>query len=200
MLASLEKSTRELGQVNIIQISEDLGAFLINANRTLNQVEFDKVQQCAFALMDELRDSSAMLNHLLSKPALENAIDDAGATVAGLREVVDNSKLDAEFAIKNLRSAAGRIDELLKDQRVDTILTRTAESADQLPPTIARLRAAIKTIDDLLREEQPNIRVLIENLRLVSDDLTRLTGEAKDYPSRIIFGDAPPRIELKKGK
>jgi ABC-type transporter Mla subunit MlaD len=83
---------------------------------------------------------------------------------------------------------------------VDTILTRTAESADQLPPTIARLRAAIKTIDDLLREEQPNIRVLIENLRLVSDDLTRLTGEAKDYPSRIIFGDAPPRIELKKGK
>jgi ABC-type transporter Mla subunit MlaD len=200
MVASLEKSMRELGQVDVAQLGEDLGAFLDNANKTIQQVHIDEVQQRVIALLDELRDSNAKLNHLLAKPALEKAIDDTGATLAGLREVVDHSKDDTQIAIKSLRSAAGRVDDLLNDQRVETILTQVAGTADQLPATMARLRGALKTIDDTLREEQPNIRVIIENLRVVSDDLTRLTGEAKDYPSRIIFGDAPPHIELKRGK
>lgn len=200
MVASLEKSTRELGQVNIVKISESLSAFLDNVNTTIKQIHDDKVQQRVVGLLDELRDSNLKLNNLLRSPTLKKALADAGATVAGLREIMDHSKDDTELAIKSLRGAAGRMENLLNDQRVDTILTRVADTADQLPPTVARLRGAAKTIDDTLREEQQNIRILIENLRLVSDDLTRLTGEARDYPSRILFGDPPPHIKIKGGK
>jgi ABC-type transporter Mla subunit MlaD len=200
LMASLEKSMRELGQVNLVQLGENMGAFLDSANKTIQQVHIDEVQQRVIALLDELRDSNGKLNHLLAKPALEKAIDDAGVTVAGLREVVDHSKDDAQAAIKSLRSAVGRMDELLKDQRLETILTQVAGTADQLPATMARLRGTLKTLDNLLREEQPNISAVIENLRVASDDLTRLTGEANDYPARLIFGEAPPRIELKGGK
>ncbi|MBK9120402.1 MAG: MCE family protein [Phycisphaerales bacterium] len=200
MVASLEKSMRELGQVDIVQLGEDLGAFLDNANKTIQQVHIDEVQQRVIALLDELRDSNAKLHQLLAKPALEKAIDDAGATMAGLREVVDHSKDDAQSALKSLRSAAGRVDNLLNDQRVETILTQVAGTAEQLPATMARLRGTLKTIDELLREEQPNLQIIIENLRVASEDLTRLTGEAKDYPARILFGDAPPRITLKRGQ
>ncbi len=169
MLAAWEKFSRELGQVNVVQLGANVDTFLDNANK------------------------------LLGNPALEKTIADASATVAGLREVVDHSKDDAQLAIKSLRSTAGQLDDLLKDKRVDTILTQAANTADQLPPTVARLRGAIATIDDILREQQQNIRVLLENLRFVSDGLTRLTGEAQDYPARMIFGDAPPHIKLKKG-
>ncbi len=200
LVASLEKTMRELGQVDIVQIGENMGGFLDKADTLIGQIRIEEVQERVFALLNELRDSNSKLNYLLGKPELERAIDDAGATVAGLREVVEHSKGDAQVAIKSLRSAVGRMDKLLNDQRVETILTQVADTADQLPATMARLRSALKTLDDTLREEQPNIRVIIENLRVVSDDLTRLTGEAKDYPSRIIFGDAPPRIELKRGR
>ncbi len=200
MVASLEKSMRELGQVNIVQLGDNLGAFLDNANKTIQQLHLDEVQQRVLALIDGLGDSNKKLNHLLGKPELEKAIDDAGATIAGLRDVVDHSKDDAQLAIRSLSSAAGRIDDLLKDQRLETIFTQVAATADQLPPTVARLRGTVKTIDDVLREEQQNIRVLIENLRLASDDLTRLTGDAQDYPSRMIFGDAPPHVQLRRGK
>jgi ABC-type transporter Mla subunit MlaD len=200
LVASLEKSMRELGQVDIVQLGEDLGAFLDNANKTIQQVHIDEVQCRVIALLDELRESNSKLNHLLGKPELVKAINDTGATVAGLREVVDHSRDDAEVAIKSLRGAAGRLEEILNDQRVESILAGVSATADQLPPAVARLRGIAKTIDDLLREQQQNIRVLIENLRLVSDDLVRLTGDAQKYPARIIFGDAPPRIHLKGGK
>ena len=200
MVASLEKTTRELGQVNLVQLSDSVGTFLDNTNKIIQQVHIDEVQQRVVSLLDELRDSNSKLNHLLGNPAVEKTLADAGATVAGLREVVDHSKGDTELAIKSLRGAAGRMEDLLQDKRVDTILTQVADTAGQLPPTVARLRGTVKTIDDTLREEQQNIRVLIENLRLVSDNLTRLTGEAQDYPARVIFGDAPPHIKLKQGK
>ena len=193
MMKSMEATLANLAQVNVKEIGDNLNTLLVNANKEVEQLQIGTVRDRAIALVDDLRESNAKLRELLSKPELEKAIDDAGGAIAGVRKVVDDSGEDVQVAINNLRSATQRIDELLADERVDTIVDGLADTSAQLPPAAANARRALQTLSSLLREEQQDIEILVQNLRKVSEDLTALSGDAKKNPARIIFGEPPPR-------
>ena len=107
--------------------------------------------------------------------------------------MIGESKEDLTAAIANARNATSKIDALLADERIDAIMDGLEQTSGQLPPAVAQARYTLQTVNSNLREEQQDLRILIQNLRTISEGLAQLSSEAQNNPSRILFGEPPPR-------
>jgi phospholipid/cholesterol/gamma-HCH transport system substrate-binding protein len=67
-----------------------------------------------------------------------------------------------------------------------------------IPEAIAQLNKTVKRLEQLARGQQGDVDVILANLRRVSENLMKLSESAKQYPSQVLFGSAPPRKEEKK--
>ncbi len=193
MMKSMENTLDSLAQVDVKGISENLNTLLVNTNKQINDLQIAVVREKAIALVDELRGTNEKIKELLSKPELEKAIDDAGGAIADIRELTDGSDEDVKAVIANLRSATERVDALLADKRIDAIVQGLADTSEQLPPAAAHARRTLQVLHNLLQEERQDLEVLIQNLRAISENLAALSTDAKDNPSRVLFGNPPPR-------
>jgi ABC-type transporter Mla subunit MlaD len=193
MMKSMENTLSNIAEVDIKGIGENLNKLLVNADKQINDLQIAEVQEKAVALVDELRGTNGKIKELLSKPELDKAIVDAGGAVADIRGLTGESSDDVKAAIANLRRSTERVDALLADKRVDTIVQGLADTSQQLPPAAADVRRTLQGLHSLLREERQDLEVLIQNLRAISENLAALSTDAKTNPSRVLFGNPPPR-------
>ena len=192
MMNSMENTLKNLAQVDVKGISENLNSLLVDADKQIKDLQIVELRERAVALVDELRGTNGKIKELLSKPELEKAIADAGGAITDIRGLTNESAADVKAAVANLRSATERVDVLLADKRVDTIVQGLADTSEQLPPAAASARRALQGLHNLLQEERQDIAVLIKNLRAISEELAALSADAKNNPSRVLFGNPPP--------
>jgi paraquat-inducible protein B len=193
MMKSFENTLNNLAQVDVKGISENLNKVLVDADTQINDLKIAEVREKAVALVDELRGTNDKIKDLLGKPELDKAIVDAGAAIADIRGVTGASSEDVKAAITDLRSVTARVDALLADKRVDTIVQGLADTSEQLPPAAANARRTLQGLQNLLQEERQNIQILIQSLRTVSENLAAVSSDAKENPARVLFGNPPPR-------
>jgi paraquat-inducible protein B len=55
---------------------------------------------------------------------------------------------------------------------------------------------AMSKINMILSDQQQNLEASMSNMRIVSGNLRSLTDNAKNYPSSLIFGSKPPKLDL----
>jgi len=193
MMKSMENTLSNLAQVDVKGIGENLNTLLVNADKQIKDLQIAEVREKAIALVDELRGTNGKIKDLLSKPEFGKAIDDAGGAIADIRGLTGESGEDVKATITNLRRATERVDAMLADKRVDTIVQGLADASEQLPPAAANVRRTLQALYNLLQEERQDIEVLIQNLRAISENLAALSTDAKNNPSRVLFGNPPPQ-------
>ena len=193
MMASMEESLHNLAQVDFKVIADNLNTLMVDADKEIKDLHIAEVREHAIALLDQLGESNAELKRLLSKPELDQAVNDAGAAIAGIRKLIDDSRDDVEVAIGNLRSSTERIDALLADERINTIVQGLSDTSQQLPPAAAYARRSLQILQNILREQQQDIETLTYNLRRISEAFVEISEDAKSNPSRVLFGQPPPR-------
>ena len=68
----------------------------------------------------------------------------------------------------------------------------------KLDQALSQLNTTTKRFDTILSSNQNDIGLAVENLRTASQDLKEVTGNAKKYPSMILFGEPPAKSQLWK--
>lgn len=51
-------------------------------------------------------------------------------------------------------------------------------------------------INTILTNQQQNIETSMANMRVITNNLRSITDNAKSYPSSLIFGKKPPKLDL----
>ncbi len=115
-----------------------------------------------------------------------NAVDDAN-----IKEVSE----DLRAVLKSLDRTVSSIDSIVNSPEVLASLKNVKESTAELPATIAELKRTIHKTDQILNSRENNLRVVIENIELISDDLREFMETVKKYPSWVFFGEKPPRFK-----
>ena len=110
----------------------------------------------------------------------------------------------AEQLLVELGETNKRLEPLLSDasatmaavQRITKVtekpLTQSLNSLDELPQIFAQLKLTLRRFSSLLANEERNIGVSAENVRLITGNLRELTENARNYPSQVLFGGPPP--------
>ncbi len=107
---------------------------------------------------------------------------------------VKHTLADLPVITDRLKSTLARIDRLIQDKRLDQILTGLATTMNHAGPAAADAPAAGE-LRELVAGESDDIRVIVNNLRGVTEGGRDLVDDLKQNPSRLIFGSPPPKID-----
>lgn len=72
------------------------------------------------------------------------------------------------------------------------------DSPKKLDKALTQMQITTKRLDTILSSNQNDFGIAMENLKLASQDLKDVTGNAKKYPSMMFFGEPPSKSKLWK--
>jgi len=126
----------------------------------------------------------------------------AADTAGRVNKLVEGNRDDIKAAVSDLpaitgglKNAFARANEILHDKRLDRTLGNVADDSASAGETLADLRTTTQELRALISTRQEDIQRIIADLRRASDNLAALSTDARDNPSRLLFGGPPPRKE-----
>ena len=110
---------------------------------------------------------------------------------------------EAETLLTNANVTIGHVDRLLADLKptVDNLavvsggLRGIADRGD-LDRTVARLDDMIERLNGLIGDNQYDVRVIVQQLRVTAENLRELSATIKRYPAGAIIGGPPEKVRL----
>ena len=162
------------------------------------------------ATLDQTRILLARINVILADPAAETILPETARTMTGVRKVVeaagpDTVKLvhDSRETVASLKVSAKALEKFLADPETTKQLAAMPGAMQQARETVAELRSAAKRlnavlgrVEQLTAAQQANVEGILDSARGLVDNLKELTGEAKRYPSGVLFGPPPAKSPL----
>ncbi|MBO1079165.1 MlaD family protein [Roseomonas haemaphysalidis] len=155
------------------------------------------------APIEEILNNVASLTGALSGQAGENGdlartIREAAETMAALRQIVSGSDLSA--TLKELRDVAGNLNSLTGGPEARRTLASISGAADGLRTAMARLPAAIESLERTSRaargvtqDTNADLAPILRDLRAVASNLRDTTELLRRAPGQAILGAPPPR-------
>lgn len=134
---------------------------------------------------------------------LEALLTDARATVDRLDRVIASAPIDA--AVRNIASASVRLDRLLGNPALQETVDGAGAVAGRLGGMARRgefdrivqnLDDSVARTDALLADGRYELQNILQNLRVVSENLRSLSEVARDNPSGLLFGGPPERVQF----
>jgi phospholipid/cholesterol/gamma-HCH transport system substrate-binding protein/paraquat-inducible protein B len=124
-------------------------------------------------------------------------------TLKRVDSALSAAPLDQTF--RKLASVSGRLDALLGDpavkQTLDSVavvtarLRKIADDGD-LDRVVTRLDEAAERLDVLLGDNQYDVRVIVQDLRVTTENLRSLSETLKRYPAGVLVGGPPDKLQL----
>lgn len=165
---TISNIAKDLEQANIHKATADLDELLVSMKQLLDETHMAQLSRQASQTLADFQATVKEAHALMASPNVKRILTDAAVTAGAARRAV------------------GELDEMSKS------LHRASEP---LPDIIARLERTLRRVDRLITTKNQDLEQTIDNLRQISENVRELTDEAKRYPSRLAFGDPPPRRE-----
>lgn len=144
----------------------------------------DNLQQSLASLRSALETFDAGLKEM--QPAFAKvgpAVESTQLLVEDLRKLISQNNDNITRTLANLESASGRLDNLL------------AEDADGVPRLVANLNQIADSLDvlvtnlnDVVIDNQVNLKVSMENIRETTDSLRLFAKRIENDPSLLVWG------------
>jgi phospholipid/cholesterol/gamma-HCH transport system substrate-binding protein len=183
---SLTSIMNSLEKLNLDNIAVNLEKTMEAAISVLQGADIGGIMTEAHNLLSEIRETNHHLDRLIKGGATKSIVEDASATLAGTRRLVENTEKPLLAFLSSIKTTSQSLDRLVK--KLD------ATSA-HLPETVTQAQNTLLRLDQLLTIPQQSLEETMDNLRLASENLKTLTEESKKYPSYLLFGRPPDRIE-----
>jgi ABC-type transporter Mla subunit MlaD len=112
-----------------------------------------------------------------------------------------------EETLRNFSSVSARLDKVLADPGLQQTVAnagvisarlRKIAEAGELDSLAKNLDQAILRVNALIGENQHDVRGMIQDLRVTSDNLRTLSENIKRNPSGLLVGGPPQKVQMPK--
>jgi phospholipid/cholesterol/gamma-HCH transport system substrate-binding protein/paraquat-inducible protein B len=182
IFSSIQTIVASLDKADIQKLGQNLNALVVNLNKKLDELPVAQLSADADGLLK-----------------------DARATVNRVHRVIALSQV--EETLRNLSSASARVDKLLADPGLQQTVTnagvistrlRKITETGELDALAKNLDQAILRVNAMIGENQHDIRGMIQDLRVTSDNLRTLSENIKRNPSGLLVGGPPQKVQMPK--
>lgn len=175
-------------------------------------IEFDWVPHNIYipsapSLLSRLADSVETVFARLEGMNIEGVVSNTDQLLQTINAAVQNVQADKTVAdirtlVDELRRTNRSLRKILADPALETVpgdlsavlsIGRKimSESEQTLPRAITRLNISLARFDRLMETQQQALADIIENIRLITEDVKEITGNAGKYPAQLFFGEPP---------
>jgi len=182
IFSSIQTIVASLDKADIQKLGQNLNALVVNVNKKIDELPVAQLSADADGLLK-----------------------DARATVNRVDRVIALSQV--EETLRNLSSASARVDKLLADPGlqqtvanagvISTRLRKITETGE-LDALAKNLDQTILRVNAMIGENQHDIRGMIQDLRVTSDNLRTLSENIKRNPSGLLVGGPPQKVQMPK--
>jgi len=182
------------------------GEIIANAQAFLASLNEAKVQDLAHNLNTLIVDVDKKINEIpiaeLSADA-KNVLTNADATIKRIDKILAAAPIDD--MLRRLDSASANLDSLLADpglkQSVDNLAAFTGElrklsENGELNRLVNSMDDLAGRLDALVGDNQYDVRVIIQDLRVTADNLRTLSETVKRYPAGALVGGPPDKVQI----
>ncbi|NJB67723.1 paraquat-inducible protein B [Desulfobaculum xiamenense] len=207
-LGSIGQGLKEFESIDFRRMGNSLAEILDKVNAGLDEEDVATIGELVRENLVELRDGFRRVNVLLADKRLDALIPDAAATLAGARRMVQSSEENfvatfqqARNVTANLEHASAGINSLFSNPKLEQSVENVPQVLDDIRAatrdirrSTVQLERTLRTVSDLTDSESATIRAILQDARKVMDNLSAITGDARQNPSRLILGAPPKRI------
>lgn len=162
--------------------------------------------------LEDLGKAIDRINQLLSRREFDTLITSAANAAKGVDRIVSSAGDDVltiaasmRDASESIKAASAQIEKTLASPEMKanlaglgTTLKNVNASAGDMRAAAARLHALLGRVNALVAGQQSNIEDIVEDTRRLMENMRELSNEAKRYPSGMIFGDPPAKVNPEK--
>jgi ABC-type transporter Mla subunit MlaD len=189
VLGALEAILLDVEGSDLIDNLAALASIGPDVRRLVDALESDDLFPTATASLQELRAASVEVQRLLADERVDRLLDDATTTLETVPALVD----DLTMMANSLESAAVSLDGLARTVEETGLIPQLRAMADDFGPAGSDLRELARRLDRLVAANGAQLADTIRSLRHVALQLEALLEDVEANPSRMIFGDPPPR-------
>lgn len=179
--SAAERIAKQLEEADIAATIKGIGALASNLDRKVGELDIGTLQKDADQLLKGLRQNSERVQAILNNPAIDEAIAGAG----GLKQMPET--------VEHIRRAAAGIDQIINSDDTKAMIANLGTTMQAAAPATDQLRLLLTRIDRLIAQQQADIEGLLSSLRDAAQNIQELSEDAKENPSRILFGRPPAR-------
>ncbi len=213
-ISTISNNLESINRADVTRIMENLRGVTESLRTILSSKEGAAIPGLITANLDQSRQLLTRVNQVLSHKPVEDLIPEATRTLAGVRRVVEAAEPDLVGTMREMHGAAeslNRVGERLAEYlegpegekgltSASSTLRNVQNATAELSQSAVRLHEFLDRVNALTAEQQGNIQSVLESARVVIDNLRDLSGEAKRYPSAVIFGSPPGPVVPARGK
>lgn len=132
------------------------------------------------------------LGAAIERIKFQEITDGINELVTSLNKAVEQAEIgelskDLQQLVATLDKTTNEIDSILKSKE-------TKETVANISEISTDLKFALKRADRMLSSREHNIKITMENVERISEDLREFMETVKKYPSWVLFGNAPPQF------
>jgi len=98
---------------------------------------------------------------------------------------------DLQNLLVTLDKTVANTDKIIKSKDIKQTIANIAETTDELKKTLRRT-------DRLIQNREHNVKITLQNIERISEELSEFMETVKKYPSWVLFGEPPPHFGHKK--
>lgn len=180
IIANAQAFLASLNKADVAELGQNLNKLVVNLNRKVDELQVSELSAEASAVLKDARAAVDRVNTILSKR-------------------------DVDETLRNLDSASARLDRLLAEpglkETVDNAavftgrLRKLADSGD-MDRMVKQIDDLTARIDAVVGDNQYDVRVIVQDLRVTANNLRTLSETLKRYPAGALIGGPPEKIQL----
>jgi ABC-type transporter Mla subunit MlaD len=200
MLDGVEAIVQGVKGVDFTTIGLDLRSLVKNLNLIL-EGQGKPVLTDLNAFIEEARATNKQVQGILADPNIQKSIASIQSASESLASVLGDGQADLKTTIARLPSIAAslasgsaELDSILKSPELHATLTSLNNAATAAPAAIEEGRALLARVDQLIANEEYDIRILMQSLREMAENLDALSERLRQDAPQVLFGAPPPRV------
>jgi paraquat-inducible protein B len=180
IVANTQALLASLNEADVKKLAQNLNALVVNVDKKVSEVP---VAELSAKARDVLTNANATFERI------DRAL--AAAPIDQTLRKIDSAstRLDAIFAdpglkqtVDNVAAISARVRKLADNGDLDRMVKRIDDSAERL--------------DALIGDNQYDVRVIVQDLRVTADNLRVLSESVKRYPAGALVGGPPEKVQL----
>jgi ABC-type transporter Mla subunit MlaD len=188
-LSAAERIAGQLEAAEIDKVARSMNALMQSLDGKVQELDVNRIQQDARALLSEVRSTNARVKALLEDPAVGKMLDGASRAAADLPELT-----------ARLKSVSTKLEEIMADRRTGEMVVNADSAAAAASAAMGELRRVARRLDALLAGNRHDLEATVGALRHTLDNVEYMSQDARQNPSRMLFGEPPPQFVPARGQ
>jgi ABC-type transporter Mla subunit MlaD len=186
---SLVDILASLRNVPFREIGDNLKRLLETLDATTRDAKVDDLSVEVLAILRRIRE-------IVEKPGVDTLAENAANTMSDIRGLVEALSPEIKSLEKKLGTAVERIGVLANDVHDLVSSDEVKMLLKELPGASVQLKLTLQRLSRVIGTNENNINTVMRNLKIVSDNLQKISVDLREYPAQVLFGEEPHRSAI----